>query len=220
MRLTPHQREIAEKAGEVFRSKGIHARTREIAEAVGYSEAWIFRHFKSKEEIFVATQSLLEERVLAHIDAFCAQPPSTSRVFVGLDTLIEHVVIRPAQDPLLALSMANVFALDPVHLPHARAFMERSIVRFLTSWERSYVLACDAGLFLNHADTPLAVLVSVHNLLFGASSFRAAGLAIVPRSLDDDVRALFASSLQLLGVTRRGRTRAAAHAQAGVSRDR
>ena len=216
MELTAHQREIAEKAGEVFRSKGIHARTREIAEAVGYSEAWIFRHFKSKEEIFVATQLLLEERVLAHIDAFCREPPSTSRVFVGLDTLIDHVVVRPAKDPLLSLAMANVFSLQPEHLPHARAFMERSIVRFLRSWEQSYVLACAAGLFTNHADAPLAVLVSVHNLLFGASAFRATGLTVVPRPLDDDVKALFASSLQLLGVTRRGRTRAAAHVLKGV----
>ena len=99
MPLTPHQRDLALRAAEVIRIKGLQARTREIAEAIGVSEAWLFRHFKNKEEIFAALRSLHEEKVIAFVDGFCAAEPSAWRALAGLSALIDHIVVQPRRDP-------------------------------------------------------------------------------------------------------------------------
>jgi len=57
----PTRREIVEAAQRVMREKGLaRSTTKEIARAAGYSEGTLYKHFESKEDLFL---SVLAERL-------------------------------------------------------------------------------------------------------------------------------------------------------------
>lgn len=80
LRLTATDRrtQILAAAMDVFSERGFHgARTRDLAERAGVSEALIFRHFPTKEDVIRAILELvgLEERIQAMEDQFEHLPP-------------------------------------------------------------------------------------------------------------------------------------------------
>ena len=90
---------IIKAVRRVFVEKGLHATTtRELAEAAGVSEALLFKHFSSKEALYVATQaSCSEEEGSTGIEAIDALTPSTSSLVVLVHGLISRLLeSRPA----------------------------------------------------------------------------------------------------------------------------
>ena len=68
---------IVEAAGRVMRSKGLaHATTKEIAREAGYSEGAIYKHFESKEELFIR---VLAERLPPFVDVLGELPRRAGR---------------------------------------------------------------------------------------------------------------------------------------------
>lgn len=218
MPLTAHQRDLALRAAEVLRVKGLQARTREIAEAIGVSEAWLFRHFKNKEEVFAALRSLHEEKVVAFVDGFCAAEASATRALAGLTALIEHVVVEPQRDPVLARRFAEVHGSETA--ADMRAFMENTLGRFIAAWGDSYALAEAEGWFVNRLGSTAELLWAAHHLLFGISFFQSSSLT--PASDDagrPPVERTFWTVIQLLGATDRGRAAANAFLAQGAKHD-
>ena len=208
MPLTPHQRDLALRAAEVIRIKGLQARTREIAEAIGVSEAWLFRHFKNKEEIFAALRSLHEEKVIAFVDGFCAAEPSAWRALAGLSALIDHIVVQPRRDPVLAGRFAELHGTDAA-AEHLRALMDDVLGRFIAAWSDSYALAEAEGWFLNALGSTAELLWAAHHLLLGTSVFHNSRLASATEDAERSlVERTFWTVMQLLGATERGRAAA------------
>src|ERR1700740_3253354 len=65
LRKADRRAQIIAGAREVFVEQGAHAtRSREIAERAGITEAYLYRHFKSKDEIFqLAIEDPLKELI-------------------------------------------------------------------------------------------------------------------------------------------------------------
>ena len=72
---------MVEAAGRVMRDKGLaHATTKEIAREAGYSEGAIYKHFESKEELFLR---VLAERLPPFVDVLGELPRRAGRGTVG-----------------------------------------------------------------------------------------------------------------------------------------
>jgi AcrR family transcriptional regulator len=78
LNATDRRTQILAAAMDVFSERGFHgARTRDLAERAGVSEALIFRHFPTKEDVIRAILELvgLEERIEAMEAQFEPLPP-------------------------------------------------------------------------------------------------------------------------------------------------
>jgi AcrR family transcriptional regulator len=72
---------MVEAAERVMRSRGLaHATTKEIAREAGYSEGAIYKHFESKEELFIR---VLAERLPPFVDVLGELPRRAGRGTVG-----------------------------------------------------------------------------------------------------------------------------------------
>jgi AcrR family transcriptional regulator len=72
---------MVEAAERVMRSKGLaHATTKEIAREAGYSEGAIYKHFESKEELFI---QVLTERLPSFVGIVQELPRRAGREAVG-----------------------------------------------------------------------------------------------------------------------------------------
>jgi AcrR family transcriptional regulator len=87
---------IVRAARNVFVEKGFHATTtRELAKAAGVSEALLFKHFPSKEALYVAIQrSCFKEEGSKIIERLESLEPSTSALVSLVYEFVSHVVGR------------------------------------------------------------------------------------------------------------------------------
>ena len=78
----------------VFAEKGFHgATTKDLAKAANVSEALLYRHFPSKENLFAAISAHHFHDDLEHqgYRDLLALPPSTERLVLGIQFLIGHL---------------------------------------------------------------------------------------------------------------------------------
>ncbi len=97
---TERRRQIIEAAADLFSRKGFRGTTtREVSEAAGVSEATVFKHFATKEELYAAiieaksqTQQILTTAMRAATEANDAEV---------LRTLAREMIARTQADPTL-----------------------------------------------------------------------------------------------------------------------
>jgi AcrR family transcriptional regulator len=123
-------------ARDVFREKGHTASTREIAEAVGISEAVLYQRFGSKDHFFFAAM----HPTAPDIDQLLGppDPPDNAhaylramvlrlgKYFAGVIPLALHVMTHPSFDPAM---LARAQAQGPVGLHEALAQRLASLKR-------------------------------------------------------------------------------------------
>jgi AcrR family transcriptional regulator len=134
-RLTGEERRrvIVEAAVALFSQKGFRGTTtKEIAEAAGCSEATIFKHFATKDELYSAileAKSRIEETLAKAAQAAARKDDAGVFRAVGLESLI-----RTEQDPSL-MRLLLFSALEGHELSHL--FFESKVWRlhqFLSSY--------------------------------------------------------------------------------------
>lgn len=105
--------QIMEAALAVFTEKGLAAaRTREIAARAGISEALIYRHFKSKDDLYqAAVRSLTEHHPL---EPDLMEPMAAGDDEAVLRAVAEHVLGHGRQDPRLATMAVRAALEKPV----------------------------------------------------------------------------------------------------------
>ena len=117
--------EILEAALEVIAREGWHgASVKELAEAVGLSQAGLLHYFGSKDELFTAIlrkRDEVDSRRFGDVDAH----PSLERIREGFVGIVRHNAEVPGLGQLF--SRLAVEAGDPAHPAHAY-FVERSEV--------------------------------------------------------------------------------------------
>src|SRR5262245_49183424 len=97
LNATDRRTQILAAAMDVFSERGFHgARTRDLAEAAGVSEALIFRHFPTKEDVIRAILELVgfEERIQAMEEQFEHLPPREA-----LQRIAEVTLTALREDP-------------------------------------------------------------------------------------------------------------------------
>jgi AcrR family transcriptional regulator len=95
--LTERQHEILDRAVELLREQGLPGLTvRRLAERMGFSEAALYRHFASKEELLIALLGrLAEQRLLGPIRRIAAdqeRPPGER-----LEAIVDHQLTTLAE---------------------------------------------------------------------------------------------------------------------------
>ncbi|ABI78714.1 transcriptional regulator, TetR family [Hyphomonas neptunium ATCC 15444] len=85
---------IAVAAAKIFAERGFHATgSRDLARACGISEALMFRHFPSKDELwFAALEACRQSAVADSLRSVGSQPPSTSALVAVTTDLADSFV--------------------------------------------------------------------------------------------------------------------------------
>jgi AcrR family transcriptional regulator len=85
--------EILEACLELFARHGVHGvTTRMIADAAGISEALLYRHFRSKEELFAELQRWCLEDTVPAAERLAAAGPSTATLVRAVYFTVEKIV--------------------------------------------------------------------------------------------------------------------------------
>jgi len=85
---------IIQAVRQAFAEKGFHGTTtKELAKAAGVSEALLFKHFPTKESLFVAMKlSCCSQKDIGRIERLKALEPSTSTLVLMAHFLVSHVI--------------------------------------------------------------------------------------------------------------------------------
>jgi AcrR family transcriptional regulator len=139
---------ILDAALRVFAERGFHgATTRELAKAAGVSEALMFRHFPTKEDLYFALQShCCQAKSGEKAEMLGSLEDSTA----SLVTMVHYLMAKmlrspdsvPAVEQALHRLLANSFIEDG---SFARGFMEKIGREFIQKIESSLAAAIAAG---------------------------------------------------------------------------
>ncbi|WP_166647466.1 TetR/AcrR family transcriptional regulator [Prosthecobacter fusiformis] len=139
---------ILDAALKVFAERGFHgATTRELARAAGVSEALMFRHFPTKEDLYLALQSHCcqakageKAEMLGRLDDSTAS--LVMLVHYMMAKMLRPVHAVPEEEQALHRLLANSLIEDG---KFARGFMERVGREFVVKLEACLAAAVRAG---------------------------------------------------------------------------
>lgn len=199
-RLTSEQRrqQITESARTIFIAHGLAgARTRDIAAEAGINEAMLYRHFKSKEELYeVAVAGPLGEAVAALVAA-SGEPPAefdtTGEAMKERTSLFLTDLLRVMEDfgPLLGVALFG-------EVGAAQAYYTGRIAPTLVTIKE--VIAANLQSWMHR---PFDLDVVVHTA-FGAAWFHATAARLTGKPLDVDAVADQLTSLFIDGLINKG----------------
>ncbi len=149
-RLSSEERRIAiiRAALRVFAENGFHGTTtKALARAAGVSEALIFRHFPSKEELYAAMQ---EEccRLKANEEGerVMSLDPSTSTLVIMVHFLIAKMLLPPKSIPAIESNLHRLLAQSFVEDGQfARQFMHHVADELIAKLEACVKVAARVG---------------------------------------------------------------------------
>jgi AcrR family transcriptional regulator len=186
------KRAILEAVLPVFAAKGVDgARSRELAQAAGVSEALLYKHFPSKEALYRALGShhMGDRELHPGFDRIAAMPPSTARLVLTIQFLVAHVLDRAddAFPRLMTHSLLGDGRFARTVLRSVRAELEDFFAESLAA-------AAAAGDLLEDRAAGALDFWLVQQLAYGARMFSLAGPAVVPHGrrreavIDETVR--------------------------------
>ena len=129
-RLSSEERRIAiiRAALKVFSESGFHGTTtKALAKAAGVSEALLFRHFPSKDDLYAAMQAECC-RLKSNEEADCVMnlDPSTSTLVIIVHFLIAKMLVPPKDAPAIENSLHRLLAQSFIEDGQfARLFMQQ-----------------------------------------------------------------------------------------------
>lgn len=139
---------ILDAALRVFAERGFHgATTRELAKAAGVSEALMFRHFPTKEDLYTALQSHCCQAKSGEKAEMLGSLEDSTASLVMLVHYMMAKMLRPpdrvpAPEQALHRLLANSFIEDGAF---ARGFMENVGREFIQKIESSLAVAIASG---------------------------------------------------------------------------
>jgi len=134
-RLTADERRetILAASLKLFARHGFHGvTTRMIAHGAGISEALLYRHFESKDDLFRALETWCIRRTVATAERLAALEPSTAALVLSIHFMIGEIMRAPDDDDectrdLRSMNLASLLEDGKF----ARAFLQANIERFI-----------------------------------------------------------------------------------------
>src|SRR5687767_3051257 len=91
---------ILQASLELFARQGLHGvTTRMIAEAAGMSEALLYRHFRSKEELYQELQRWCLRGTVGAAERLAQLPPSTATLVLAVYFAVHQILGPPEGSP-------------------------------------------------------------------------------------------------------------------------
>jgi AcrR family transcriptional regulator len=150
----------------LFAKHGLHGvTTRQIAEAAGVSEALLYRHFASKDELFAELQKQCLEDTMRVADRLAALAPSTSTLVLAVYFMVHHICGRPGigAERLQSVRRLMLGSLkDDGHF--ARGFLKQNLVRFLPKLVECLQAAAKAGDLIDKPRRPQLRVYFTHHV--------------------------------------------------------
>jgi AcrR family transcriptional regulator len=169
-RLSSEERReaIVKAVRQVFAEKGFHGTTtRELAAAAGVSEALLFKHFPSKEALYLAMhQDCGSEQNSSEIRRVMALEPSTSTLVLMTHFLIAKLVLGPTHSASGGECIMNRLLMRSLMEDgeFARLFLQRLAANWIPKFEESIEAATAAGDLVDCAVLPRLRGWFVHHL--------------------------------------------------------
>ncbi|WP_369207952.1 TetR/AcrR family transcriptional regulator [Streptomyces sp. PU-14G] len=192
----PTRTRILDAAHELMRSEGLlRTTTKEIAKAAGCSEAALYKHFASKEELFIGVLSERLPRLGATLERLRNDPGARS-VEENLTEVARHAAVFYQETFPIA---ASLFADRRLKDRHEQAMREMGVGPHVPITQLDAYLRAEreAGRIRPDADTYAAAA-----LLMGACAQRSFAYGAVdgpPRPLDDFAASLARTVLSGIG---------------------
>ncbi|MEU5833227.1 TetR/AcrR family transcriptional regulator [Streptomyces diacarni] len=192
----PTRTRILDAAHALMRSEGLlRTTTKEIAKAAGCSEAALYKHFASKEELFIGVLSERLPRLGATLERLRGDP-GAGTVEENLAEVARHAAVFYAETFPIA---ASLFADRRLKDRHERAMRERGVGPHVPISRLDAYLRAEqeAGRIRADADTYTAAA-----LLMGACAHRAFAYGAVdgpPAPLEDFAATLARTVLDGIG---------------------
>ncbi|SKA95258.1 transcriptional regulator, TetR family [Prosthecobacter debontii] len=139
---------ILEASLRVFAERGFHgATTRELAKAAGVSEALMFRHFPTKEDLYLALQSHCCQAKAGEKAAMLGQLEDCTASLVTMVHYMMAKMLRPPdQVPEVEQALHRLLAHSLIEDGNfARGFMEKVGGEFIQKLEACLAAALQAG---------------------------------------------------------------------------
>ncbi|MEI9894540.1 MAG: helix-turn-helix domain-containing protein [Chthoniobacter sp.] len=149
-RLSSEERRLAiiRAALKVFSENGFHGTTtKALAQAAGVSEALIFRHFPSKEELYAAMQGeCCRLKSNEESERVMSLDPSTSTLVIMVHFLIAKMLLPPKNAPAIENSLHRLLAQSFIEDGQfARQFMRQVADELIAKLEACVKAAAKAG---------------------------------------------------------------------------
>ncbi len=164
---------IIAAAMPLFAARGLEGvKTREIAEAAGVSEALLYRHFPSKEDLFANVKVTCLDDNAEDVDRLNRLPDNTSTFVLAMAMVLRRVSGLPG--PLTA-AQCNVKQLMLRSLLNggdfARGFIKTVAAPWVDKLQRSWQAAWDAGDLLPGSPPADISVWLAHHMAFGFAAF-------------------------------------------------
>jgi AcrR family transcriptional regulator len=138
---------IIQAVRHLFANKGFKgARTREMAEAAGVSEALLYRHFPTKDALFAAIkQSFCDDRARARFDRLGELAPSTKTLVLHVHFLAAKIMGGPEDRDEKAIQSRMILRSLAEDGEFARLLLEPLATIFVPKIEECLKAAVAAG---------------------------------------------------------------------------
>lgn len=155
---------IAKAAMRLFAEHGFHGvTTRQLAEAAGVSEALLYRHFRSKEELYAEIQTACIADTIRVAEGMSALEPSTATLVLALYFINASIIGKcgnAEERDIARLLLASLLSDGEF----ARDFLHHAFGRFLPKLSECVEAAHAAGDLVEPPTQTALRLTFVHHL--------------------------------------------------------
>ncbi len=199
---SPERREVILAASmELFAEHGLHGvTTRMIADAAGVSEALLYRHFRSKDDIFVALQAGCIQASLGQAERIASLEPSTSTLVLGVYFTASQILTPPDGDRRGACVKRLILSSLVGDGAFARGFLAAGFARFIPKFVASLEAAWKSGDLAEKPRKPHAQIWFIHHLPVTIGSYLLPEDPVVNYGLTRDELVVEATRFALRGL--------------------
>lgn len=173
---------IIAAAMPLFAARGLEGvKTREIAEAAGVSEALLYRHFPSKEELFASVKTTCLDDNAEDVERLNRLPDNTSTFVLATAMVLRRVSGLPGPITQAQCTVKQLLLRSLLNGGEfARGFVTLVAAPWTEKITRSWQGALEAGDLLPGAPRPDLSIWLAHHVAFGLAAFNLVSPPVLP----------------------------------------
>lgn len=194
--------QILDAVSSLFAEKGLAVTTKELAAAAGVSEALIYKHFKSKEELFTGVKERCCQGAHSVAEIILAKDSAKERVTLSM-LLLCHAKLEGFEDDLLEKEEMYRLILQSLIAEGDFALqMFTNFGQWIPQISKDLVIAREEGVLKEMPSTDEQLLWMVHHFLLGMAITKIPEqkLGIFPSKIEDLVEGCALQALVMIGM--------------------